>query len=320
MKATRVIWIAALLLSACNLIQTEGIPPQELLTPFVTQTPPVQDVVEIEEEVIPTPEPTLTPTPFVHVLAANETISSLAFTYGLETDEILAINPEVTPKALSVGTEILIPRIGGEETEEDAVSVISEPLALEVSPAECVNTADGGLWCAAEVSNPLEQDAVGITVTFVLKNAAGETEREQTIPALLNYLKAGASIPVAAFFSPNIPAVYSIEANLTTALPSEESALSFQPVAIKVNSVDTDGRSALVSVVIPAFDEESAVSSVWLALIAYDQTGNLVGVRRMEYTPVVGSEEGQAVKLSVYSSSEDIKQVNVMGEAIVQGQ
>ena len=87
-----------------------------------------------------------------------------------------------------------------------------------------------------------------------------------------------------------------------------------------MNSVDTDGRSALVSVVIPAFDEESAVSSVWLALIAYDQAGNLVGVRRMEYTPVVGNEEGQAVKLSVYSSSEDIKQVNVMGEAIVLGQ
>ena len=315
MKSIRILWVITLLISACSVIQREEMSPQALLTPYVTSTSPVQEVEEEIVEATATPEPTLTPTPFVHVLSSNETISSLAFTYGLEVGEILAINPEVTPKALSVGTQILIPYIAGDEVEEDTMSVISEPLPLEVAPEECVHTADGGLWCAATVRNPLEQDAAGITVTFVLKNAAGEVQSEQTVPTLLNYLKSGANLPVSAFFSGNIPAVYSVDVKLTTALPSEESTLSYQPVTIKVNSVDTDGRSARASVVIPAFDEDSNVDRVWLALIAYDQDGNLVGTRRMEYSPVVNGGEGQAIKLWVYSNSENIKQVNVLGEA-----
>jgi hypothetical protein len=317
MKSIRVLW-AALLLSSCSLIQREEISPQALLTPYVASTALVQEVEQAAVEPTITPEPTLAPTPFVHVLGNNETISSLALTYNLGIGEILAVNPEVTPNALSVGTQILIPYIGSDEEENEAEVVISEPLPLAVSPAECILTADGGLWCTAEVQNATEQDAAGITVTFVLKNAAGETEKEQTAPTLLNYLKVGASMPVSAFFSANNPAVYSVETNLTTALPLEESALSYQPVAIKVNSVDTDGRSAQVSAVIPTFDADSGVTSVWLALIAYDKDGNLVGMRRMEYTPVTEGEEGQSVKLWVYSSSEDIKQVSVLGEAVVQ--
>ena len=317
MKSIRVIW-AVLLLSSCSLLQREETSPQALLTPYVTSTTVIQEVEQVAVEPTITPEPTLTPTPFVHVLGNNETISSLALTYNLEVSDILAINPEVTPNALSVGTQILIPYIGGDEEEGNADIVISEPLPLKVSPAECVNTTDGGLWCAAEVLNATEQDAAGITVTFVLKNAAGETQKEQTVPTLLNYLKAGASIPVSAFFSAKNPAVYTVETSLTTALPLEESVLSYQPVAVKVNSVDTDGRSAMVSAVIPAFDANSGVTRVWLALIAYDKDGNLVGMRRMEYTPVTEGGEGQSVKLWVYSSSKDIKQVGVLGEAVVQ--
>ncbi len=317
MKANRILWIGILLLSSCRLIQPEVSSPQELLTPYITQTMPVKDIVEVKEEIIPTPEPTPVPTPFVHVLAANETISSLAYTYGLEVDEILEINPDIAPKALSVGTEILIPRIGTGETEEE-VSVFSEPLALDISQPECVNTAEGGLWCVAEVNNPLEQDAAGVTVTFFLKNASGEVEEEQTVPAILNYMKSGARVPVAVFFSPKISAGYIVETKLATALPSEESTLSYLPVSIKVNSVETDGRSAHVSAVIPAFEEVTSVTSVWLVLVAYDNEGNIVGVRRMEFSPDIDSEESKSVKLWVYSSSEDIEQVSVLGEAVVQ--
>jgi hypothetical protein len=317
MKAFKVLWIP-LLLSACSFFERTEIQPKSLLTPYVTRTA-LAEVAETATVIEPTAtlEPTMTPTPFVHVLASGETISSLSFNYGIEDDEILAINPEVTPKALSIGMEIMIPYIGpADEEETEKMSVISEPLALDVSSPRCAMTAEDGLWCVANVKNALDQNANAVTVTFTLKNSSGETVGEQTVPTVMNLLEIGDEIPAAAYFSPHIPAGYSVSASLTTALPLEESSAVIQPLDIKVNSIDMDGRAAHISAVIPQVDEASGISSVWVALIAYDENSNVVGVRRFEYAPTTDREEGQPIKVSVYSNNEDIKQVVVLGEAL----
>jgi hypothetical protein len=318
MKLLRISWIPVLLLSACSIFSGEQAAPQSLLTPYVTQTP-AEEIVPTETDApAATPEPTLTSTPFVHVLGSDETISSLALTYGLEVNEILAINPEITPNALSVGIEILIPY--SNTTAEDAkenVSVISAPLALALSQPDCTQTAEGGLWCLAQVSNPLAQSATGITVTFTLKDDAGETVSEQTVPSLLNLLAPNESLPVAAYFTPETPSDYSVSAVLKTALPVDETDPGYAPLEIKVNSIDTAGQSAHVSAVIPLQAADSGISNIWVALIAYDEGGQVVGVRRLEFTPVTEGEEGQAIKVYVYSNGHDIQQVDVRAEAIL---
>ena len=318
MKLLKIIWIPVLLLSACGIFPNEPAAPQSLLTPYVTLTP---DVVIAPTETAapePTPEPTLTPTPFTHVLDNDETISSLALTYGLEVNEILAINPEITPKALSVGTEILIPYIGtAAEDEGQTVSAISEPLALSLSEPVCAQTAEGGLWCLAQVSNPLAQNATGITVTFTVKTSAGETVDEQAVPALLNLLAPNESLPAAAYFSGDIPADYTVSAALKTALPVDEADPGYAPLDIKVNSIEPAGQSARVSAVIPVQAADSGISSIWVALVATDADGRIVGVRRLEYTPVIEGEDGQAIKVYVYSNGRDIQKVDVRAEAIL---
>ena len=317
MKTIRAAWILVLFLSACNWIPNGTVQPQSLLTPYVTMTA-TGGAVEVEPTVeIPTPEPTPSPTPFVHTLASGETISSLALTYGLEADEIIAINPQITPKALSIGTEVLIPYIGTGDSEEDStLAVISEPLALEISEPDCTQTAEGGLWCVVMAGNALEQDAAGITVKFSLKNDAGEIQKEQTVPALLNLLEIGEALPVTAYFSPEVPAAPIVEAELVTALPLNSSALGYQRVEMKVNSIDMNGRTASVSALIPALDTDS----IWVVLIAYDLKGNVVGVRRLEYPGGVEGEQGKAIKVYVYSIGEDIRKVDVIAEAKIQEQ
>lgn len=308
----------ALTLSACSLLAPEAIKPQSLLTPYVTDTPAVQAVIVSPTVEVLTPTPSPTPTPFVHVLGSSETISSVAFTYGIEINEILAINPEITPKALSIGTEILIPYIGDGEEGSDELAVISEPLALEVSAPLCTQTAEDGLWCVAVVKNDIGQSANGITLTFSLKNSAGEILDEQTVPALLNLLAPGDELPVVAYFTPAIPAGYDVDVVLKTALPQEEAFSVYQSANLKINSIDTGGRTASVSAVIEPAEETSGASSYWVALIAYDQKGNIVGVRRMEYQAAEVGEEGLAFKAYVYSSSQDIQSVKVLAEAIIE--
>lgn len=317
MKLLRIIWIPVLL-SACSIFSGEQAAPQSVLTPYVTQTSAAEVLPTETAAPEPTPEPTLTPTPFTHVLGSNETISSLALTYGLEVNEILAINPEITPKVLSVGTEILIPYINTKaEDGEESVSAISAPLALTLSEPTCTQTAEGGLWCLAQVSNPLNESTTGITVTFALKNGAGETVSEQAVPALLNLLAPNASLPVSAYFSAEVPADYSVSATLKTALPVDETDPGYAPVEIKVNSIDPAGQSARVSAVIPVQAADSGIRSIWVALIATDADGRIVGVRRLEYTPLTEGEDGQAIKVYVYSNSRDIQQVDVRAEAIL---
>ena len=318
MKLLKIIWIPVFLLSACNIFPTQAAQPQSVLTPFVTLSPSGQIIPTATATQEATPEPTLTPTPFVHVLGSNETISSLALTYGLEVNDILAINPEITPKALSVGTQILIPYINtAADDEKENVSVISAPLALSLNTPDCTPTAEGGLWCLALVSNPLTESATGITVTFTLKNNSGETVNEQAVPPLLNLLAPNESLPVVAYFSPEIPSDYGISATLKTALPVDETDPGYTPLEIKVNSIDPAGQSARVSAVIPVQAADSGISNIWVALIATDADGRIVGVRRLEYTPVTEGEEGRAIKVYVYSNSRDIQQVDVRAEAIL---
>ncbi len=319
MKTIQALGVFCLLLNSCSVFSNPAVEPQSLLTPYATQTPASLATATATSQPEPSATPTPSPTPFVHVLGSNETISSLAFTYNLTINEILAINPQITPKVLSVGTEILIPFIGTPAAEKSAIeSVISAPLALSVSAAECSGTAEGGLWCLALVQNSLQQSANGITLTFTLKDHSGQTLSEQSVPSLLNLLASGETLPVAAYFSPPVPAVYQVEAALKTALPVEEGSTLSAQLEIRVNSIDADGRAALVSAVIPAQADDSGVESVWVALIAYDETGRVVGVRRLEYPAVLESEEGddgQTIKAYVYSNSAEIARVDVKGEA-----
>ncbi|NLE99519.1 MAG: LysM peptidoglycan-binding domain-containing protein [Anaerolineales bacterium] len=62
----------------------------------------------------PTLEPTVTPTPTPlpprsHQVEAEETLIEIAVEYGVSTDDILALNPDLEPEFLQVGQVLLIP-------------------------------------------------------------------------------------------------------------------------------------------------------------------------------------------------------------------
>jgi LysM repeat protein len=56
----------------------------------------------------PTPIPA--PTPQVYVIAAGDTLSKVAKSYGLSLEELLAVNPSIkNPDKIAIGDEIVIP-------------------------------------------------------------------------------------------------------------------------------------------------------------------------------------------------------------------
>ncbi|MFI3115040.1 MAG: M23 family metallopeptidase [Clostridia bacterium] len=55
--------------------------------------------------------------PSVHTVSANQTLSQIANSYGMKTDEIMNLNPDIEPTRMSIGQDILI------EKAQPAVSV-----------------------------------------------------------------------------------------------------------------------------------------------------------------------------------------------------
>jgi hypothetical protein len=76
-----------------------------------------------------------------------------------------------------------------------------------------------------------------------------------------------------------------------------------------------NGLSAVVSAEISV--DKGKAGRVWVAVVAYDVQGEVVGVRRWEKTGASPLEHGQALEMtaSVYSVSKRIERVELIAES-----
>jgi len=195
-------------------------------------------------------------------------------------DDLQAANPEISPNAMSVGQVLNIPSNPDNPSGEPTPT----PAPFTVQQIECYPTADKGMWCFALVHNdfPDFMENVSAQVTLVDENNA--TLASQTALLPLNILPPNTSLPLAVFFSPDIPIDAKPQVQVLTAiqlLPNDARYLlaTINNTLVQVNA---DGRSARVTgnVLLPS--QAEAASQVWVAGTAYDEAGRVVGVRRWE--------------------------------------
>ncbi len=269
----------------------------------------------------PAPSPTpaaspavqITPTPFLHTVALRETISDIALRYGVSMDAIIAANPGVNPNAMVVGMQLVIPGMKGTPGgEQQAASV-------QVSEPACLPASRGGWWCTAWVQNDHDIDVSSVSVTFTLADATGGQLAVLNTPTLLEWLPPSGRIPAAAYFPPPIQPESKVTAVLGSAVAMDAAAGRFSPVGIQTGQITVDGRLAQIPglVTLPA-ESPSEIRTIWLAALAYDREGNLVGARRVEI-PTAGGDGGETeFIIYVYSASPDIDRVEVLAEAHIQ--
>ena len=91
---------------------------------------------------IPEGEPTPTPEPFRHTVAANETLSSIAALYGVNYNTLIEVNNILNPDALQVGQTLLIPGVvapgAASETETSTTDGIATTETTTTSPQDPV--------------------------------------------------------------------------------------------------------------------------------------------------------------------------------------
>ena len=229
---------------------------------------------------------------------------------------LLAANPEIDPFSLIVGDQVIIPA-GSEQVQ---IGGSAEPLALDLSTPECFRTPEGGLWCFAVLSNPHNEAAANLAVTFKVLNESSEEIASHTVPAILNKLDPGETLPASVYFTGPLPATFNVTASLASAFSANQPGKTYFSVNTGSPVVDISERLAKVTGEAVVASDNGKTVDVWVAALAYDINGNLVGIRRIENRVTLEQGKGVNFNLYVYSTSGVIDSVIIKSEAILVNQ
>ncbi len=266
-----------LFVTACAPQQTQSVPQSMDLIPFVTST---QSPSQTPDGLVAAETPLPSPTPFTYTIKAGDTISSIALKFGVSMDSLQAANPQISPNTMSVGQVLKIPSDPANPSGEPTPT----PAAFTIEQIQCYPTADKGMWCFVLVHNdyPDFMENVSAQVTLVALDNATLSSQTAILP--LNILPPNTSLPLVAFFAPEIPYSAKPQVQVLTAirlLPNDERYLP-ATITNTLVEVNAQGHSAHVSGVVLLQNSARPAAQVWVTGTAYDDAGRAVGVRRWE--------------------------------------
>jgi LysM repeat protein len=254
-------------------------------------------------------EPILpTPTPFKHTIQTNDTLSGIAFQYGVLLDRLIAANPTVNPNFLVPGEELTIPNSEG--------SIISyptpTPVNLQVDFQSCLGSLDGGLWCFPTIQNNQSVTVENVSVSLKLIGENSDVVYTQSAVPALNYLSPGERIPAAAYFPPPVPSNYQINAELQTSLTTESPP---PPVSLPDPEIEIspDLLSAQIQGTISLPENLEGIQSVWVAAVGYSGE-TVVGYRKWISSQILAPGAKLPYQFSLYSLGPNLDRVEVQAE------
>jgi LysM repeat protein len=265
--------LLAMLLSACGApastpIADVSLMPYLTATSAPTTTPDVLVIIE-------TPVPTNTPQ--VYTVQRGDTLSGIAEKFNISMDALKAVNPDLKTSILSIGQTLFIP----DPSSPLAAASTPTPVPAPVTQTVCHPTADSGLWCFALIENDSDDYLENVSVQITLLDADGNVVASETAFALLDVIAPDSSLPVSVFF-PNISVSIYPQVQVLSAMTTAGSL--YLPAVLENTAAEIawDGRSAQLSGQIHLPSESDAATQIWVAAVAYDKNGTVVGVKRWE--------------------------------------
>lgn len=298
------------------------------ITPYFTPTPSQVDPPNSQIDETATPRPFPTVTPFIYTVIQGDTMLGIAMRYGISLEELMEANPEVNPRILSIGTELVIPM------SEDSQAAIptATPIAMTVNETVCYQSAEGGHWCFLSVENNQIEPVENVSARMSLVSQSGEllAEIEATTP--LNVIYPGQSLPIIGYFPPPLPDEFTPQVDLLSGISLSIENRRYLEVSIDLEEEykSPDNLQMTVSGNASMLVNQDPATLVWVVVVAYDEDGDVVGVRKWEaYFSEPDDLPEQAVilelplqagqnlpfEITVFSLGPPIKNVEVLVEA-----
>jgi hypothetical protein len=236
-------------------------------------------------------------------------LSAIAEHFDIRLADLQTANPGIVAESLTVGQKLNIP-VGSSGNS------IPTPAPAQVGPVRCYPSG-AGAYCLAAVHNPFAEtlENVKLQMTVLDPNRRPIASLEGFLP--LDILPPGSTLPAYAFF-PSLEAGVKPSAQLVVSIrlaPADRRYLWATARNVLV-SLDWDGRSASVQgQVFLAAESSASAKTLWLAAVAYDANGQIVGFRRWEWQGSLKPGRAQAFDLSVYSLGPAIETVEIIVEA-----
>ncbi len=275
-------------------------------TPSATAAPPTALVSPVQN-VLPSP------TPFTYAIRSGDTLGAIADKFNVGLDALLAANPSINPNGMRIGDTLKIPSNQKNPTGEGTPT----PAAFAVQQVACHPTIDGGLWCFALAYNASPDVMENVTAQITLLDAEGQKIASQTALLPLDILPPNTALPLSVYFAPTMPADVQAQVQPLSAielLPNDQRYLDAKVQNTQV-LVDASGLSAQASGLVLLAGDAKPASRVWVAAVAYDGAGNVVGVRRWEASD--GIQPGGSLRFSfgIASIAGGIERVDFAVEA-----
>jgi LysM repeat protein len=253
------------------------------------------------------------PTPFVHEVVQGDTLLAIAIRYGVPVEAILAANPGIDPRILSIGMQIVIPL--GEDGQTALPTAAPLPVTLD-DPA-CLPTLVGDLWCFVLARNSLDQPVESVAAQITLVDETGDPVASLSASPPLNLIPPGGALPLLAYFAGPLPENLVPTARLETAFPVRELDQRYLAafMEIQASEISANGLSAQISGRLRLQGEDGPASELRVAAIAYAGDGSVVGTRLWEDLEGLPSGQRRAFTLTVYTLGEKIERVEVFSEA-----
>jgi len=223
-----------------------------------------------------------TPTPFTYIVQAGDTMGAIAQKFGVTLDALIAANPTVSPNAMPIGAALRIPTDQNNPTGE---STPDSDAALE-----------------------------NLSARISLLAADGEAVAAQDAIPPLNVLPPRASLPLTTFFASPVPADARPRVRILSSMILPADDARYLPVSIldPATEIAPNGLTARVrgQVSLPT---GAAAGTVWVAAVAYDDAGRVVGFRRWEGTGAAGASI--PFEMTVSSLGSRVTRVELLAEA-----
>jgi hypothetical protein len=248
---------------------------------------------------------------------------SVGWRFNVSPQQIMTANPSVNPRAMGVGTTLLIPITPGPDptaTPLVELTPTATPIFTELQAPDCYLDSQGGLWCFVLVTNTTGKPVENLSAVISLQHGDETLQVSAIMP--LNLLPDGKALPLIAYIQPPLPEEYTANARvdfLLPVMPDDQRYLS-ATITEQTQEFSADGRLATVRgrVSLPA--GQPVARYAWVNATAFDAEGRIVAVRRWDSPGQLSGGTELPFTLYLYSLDGPIERVDLLVEAPVQAE
>jgi hypothetical protein len=307
-----ILLVLILILAACthSFSENQGFSsPQVTLLPYRTTvsnpTPP-----EISEAAI---LPSATPEPVTYTVVAGDSLSAIAFRFGVDLNALILANPGVNANAMSIGMKLVIPEtgaVGGGDIS--STNGLPTPVINSDGKPDCYPLEDGRWMCFLLVKNTLDQN-IG-NITGQVKITGLPVVFTATSP--LDVVTAGETVPLIAWIEGREINPEAMTGSLTSAVTLDQVGSHYEgiQVAEHVETYQPNRRSVIIDGML------TPPSSGILRVLAYalDKQRHVIGFRIWESSDSVPAGQEQPFQIYIYSLEGTIAGVHLLAQTTLQ--